>query len=107
MKRVLLWILGIVAVLAAAAFVLLGRIDTQFMVSRIAEATARATGHPPASRQRAGCLSLLPPGVTFGQARWGDIADGRGACRIRQGRSRRIGIGPAFFRQTGCQRSAS
>lgn len=106
MKRVLLWILGIVAVLAAAAFVLLGRIDTQFMVSRIAEATARATGTP-LLLANAPRLSLLPPGVTFGQARWGDIADGRGACRIRQGRSRRIGIGPAFFRQTGCQRSAS
>ena len=44
MKRVLLWILGIVIVLGVAGAVLLGRIDTQFVVKQIADATAKATG---------------------------------------------------------------
>ena len=46
MKRVLLWILGIVIVLGVAGAVLLGRIDTQFVVKQIADATAKATGKP-------------------------------------------------------------
>ncbi|WP_165175117.1 AsmA family protein [Desulfovibrio sp. ZJ369] len=95
MKRVLLWILGIVAVLAVAAFVLLGRIDTQFMVSRIAEATAAATGKPLilANSPR---LSLLPPGVTFGQARWGEIVDGQGIAVSVKGGLAELELTPLF-----------
>ncbi len=62
MKRVLLWILGIVIVLGVAGAVLLGRIDTQFVVKQIADATAKATGKPLIFTS-APSLSLLPPGV--------------------------------------------
>ena len=85
MKRVLLWILGIVIVLGAAGAILLGRIDTQFVVGQIADATAKATGKPLvfASAPR---LSLLPPGVKFGQADWGEIKDGQGlAVSVKSG----------------------
>ncbi len=95
MKRVLLWILGIVAVLVAAAFVLLGRIDTQFMVSRIAEATAAATGKP-LILANAPRLSLLPPGVTFGQAQWGEIVDGQGIAVSVKGGLAELELTPLF-----------
>ncbi|WP_165065411.1 AsmA family protein [Desulfovibrio sp. ZJ200] len=95
MKRVLLWILGSVAVLAAAAFVLLGRIDTQFMVSRIAEATAAATGKP-LILANAPRLSLLPPGVTFGQAQWGEIVDGQGIAVSVKGGLAELELSPLF-----------
>ena len=75
MKRVLLWILGIVIVLGVAGAILLGRIDTQFVVNQIADATAKATGKPLVFAS-APSLSLLPPGVKFGQAGWGEIKDG-------------------------------
>lgn len=95
MKRVLLWILGIVVVLAAAALVLLGRIDTQFMVSRIAEATARATGKP-LILANAPRLSLLPPGVRFGQAHWGEIVDGHGLAVSVKGGLAELELTPLF-----------
>lgn len=95
MKRVLLWVLGIVAVLAVAAFVLLGRVDTQFMVSRIAEATARATGEP-LLLANAPRLSLLPPGVSFGQARWGKIVDGQGLALSVKGGVAELELAPLF-----------
>ena len=59
MKRVLLWILGIVIVLGVAGAILLGRIDTQFVVNQIADATAKATGKPLVFAS-APSLSLLP-----------------------------------------------
>ena len=64
MKRVLLWILGIVIVLGVAGAILLGRIDTQFVVNQIADATAKATGKPLVFAS-APSLSLLPPGVNL------------------------------------------
>ncbi len=85
MKRVLPWILGIVVVLVVAGAVLLGRIDTQFVVKQIADATAKATGKPLIFAS-APTLSLLPPGVKFGQADWGEIKDGQGfAVSVRGG----------------------
>lgn len=85
MKRVLLWILGIVIVLGVAGAILLGRIDTQFVVNQIADATAKATGKPLVFAS-APSLSLLPPGVKFGQAGWGEIKDGQGlAVSVKSG----------------------
>ena len=85
MKRVLLWILGIVIVLGVAGAILLGRIDTQFVGNQIADATAKATGKPLVFAS-APSLSLLPPGVKFGQAGWGEIKDGQGlAVSVKSG----------------------
>ena len=57
MKRVFLWILGGATVLAVAAAVLLSRVDAGFVVRQIADATAKATGHP---------LTFdSPPGIPF------------------------------------------
>lgn len=77
MKHALLWILGIVLALAVTVVVLLSRIDTAFVVNQIADITARATGKPLVFSS-APRLSFLPPGVEFGEARWGQISDGQG-----------------------------
>ncbi|WP_022656389.1 AsmA family protein [uncultured Desulfovibrio sp.] len=85
MKRVLLWILGIVIVLGVAGTGLLGRINTQFVVKQIADATAKATGKPLIFAS-APSLSLLPLGVKFGKTDWGEIKDGRGlAVSVKSG----------------------
>lgn len=77
MKRIFLWILGGVAALAAAVAVVLSRVDADFVVRQIADATASATGQPLRFDSTPG-ISFFPPGVHFGQARWGSIADGQG-----------------------------
>lgn len=46
MKRMFLWIFGSIAVLAVAAVILISRVDTDFVVRQIADATAK--GHRPA-----------------------------------------------------------
>ncbi|MGE9986557.1 AsmA family protein [Desulfovibrio sp. SGI.169] len=95
MKRVLLWILGIVVALGVAGTVLLGRIDTQFVVRRIADATARATGKPLIFAS-APSLSLLPPGVKFGQADWGEVKDGQGLAVSVKGGMVELELAPLF-----------
>ena len=95
MKRVLLWILGIVIVLGVAGAVLLGRIDTQFVVKQIADATAKATGKPLIFTS-APSLSLLPPGVKFGQADWGEIKDGQGLAVSVKGGVVELELTPLF-----------
>lgn len=95
MKRVLLWILGIVIVLGVAGAVLLGRIDTQFVVKQIADATAKATGKPLIFTS-APSLSLLPPGVKFGQADWGEIKDGQGLAVSVKGGVVELELAPLF-----------
>lgn len=77
MKRVFLWILGIVAVLAAVAAVLLSRVDAGFVVRQIADATAKATGQPLTFDSPPG-ISFFPPGVNFGQAHWGSVSGEQG-----------------------------
>ncbi len=70
MKRLLLWITGILLAAAAALVVILSRMDTDFVIRQIADATAEATGKPlvfDSSPQ----ISFFPPGISFGQARWG------------------------------------
>ncbi|MBE6442493.1 MAG: AsmA family protein [Desulfovibrio desulfuricans] len=85
MKRIALWMLGIVAGLVVAAAVLLSRVDAEFVVNRIAEATAAATGRPLRFSEPPR-ISFFPPGVRFGQAVWGDPAAGRGmALSVRSG----------------------
>jgi len=77
MKRVFLWIMGGIAVLAGAAFVLISRVDTGFVVRQIADATAKATGQPLQFDTPPG-ISFFPLGVHFGQAHWGNANDGQG-----------------------------
>lgn len=71
MKRVLLWTVGIIAVLAVAGAIVVSRIDTRFVADQLAEATARATGQA-LVLDAAPSVSLFPLGVQFGPLRWGD-----------------------------------
>ena len=77
MKRMFLWILGSIAVLAVAAVILISRVDTDFVVRQIADATAKATGQPLKFDTPPG-ISFFPPGVHFGQAHWGNAQDAQG-----------------------------
>lgn len=70
MRRVLLAVLALIILLGAAGAVLLGRVDTDFVVRRIAAATAQATGQPLVFAS-APHIAFFPPGVRFGAARWG------------------------------------
>ena len=70
MKRFLLWTAGVLLVVAAALAIVLSQIDTAFVIRQIADATARSTGKPLVF-ETAPQISFFPPGVRFGQARWG------------------------------------
>lgn len=70
MKRFLLWTAGVLLVVAAALAIVLSQIDTAFVIRQIADATAKSTGKPLVF-ETAPQISFFPPGVRFGQARWG------------------------------------
>ena len=93
MKRALLWILGSAAVLAVAAFILLSRVDANFVVRQIADATAKATGQPLRFDSPPG-ISFFPPGVQFGQAHWGDINEGQSVAFSVKGGMAQLELSP-------------
>ena len=93
MKRALLWILGSAAVLAVAAFILFSRIDANFVVRQIADATAKATGQPLRFDSPPG-ISFFPPGVQFGQAHWGDVNDGQSVAISVKGGMAQVELSP-------------
>ena len=93
MKRVLIIILGVVVLLGAAGAFFLARVDAGFIVRRIAEATERATGAP-LTLEAAPQLSLLPPGVRFGAARWRGEPGGNAVDVSLQGGMARLELGP-------------
>ncbi|MTJ92017.1 MAG: AsmA family protein [Desulfovibrio sp.] len=85
MKRIFIWILGGIALLAIAAVVLISRVDTDFVVRQIADATAKATGQPLQFDTPPG-ISFFPPGVHFGQAHWGNADEAQGmAIAVKSG----------------------
>ena len=85
MKRMIIWILGGIAVLAVAAVILISRVDTDFVVRQIADATAKATGQPLQFDTPPG-ISFFPPGVHFGQAHWGSTDEAQGvAIAVKSG----------------------
>lgn len=63
-RRVLLAVLALIILLGAAGAVLLGRVDTDFVVRRIAAATAQATGQPLVFAS-APHIAFFPPGRAF------------------------------------------
>lgn len=93
MKRALLWILGSAAVLAVAAFILFSRMDANFVVRQIADATAKATGQPLRFDSPPG-ISFFPPGVQFGQAHWGDVNDGQSVAISVKGGMAQVELSP-------------
>ncbi len=93
MKRVLLWILGSATVLVVVAFILLSRVDADFVVRQIADATAKATGQPLKFDTPPG-ISFFPPGVHFGQAHWGSISDGQGIAISVKGGMAQLELSP-------------
>ena len=95
MKRVLFIILGLVVLLSAAGAFFLSRLDADFIVRRIAEATERATGAP-LTLEAAPSLSLLPPGVRFGAARWHGEPGGNAVAVSLQGGMARLELAPLF-----------
>lgn len=95
MKRVLLWILLAVVLLGGAAVFMYSRIDTAFILARIADTTARATGAPLELESAPG-LSLLPPGIRFGRARWQGRASGLDVGLTVEGGLAQLEVGPLF-----------
>ena len=95
MKRVLFIILGVVVLLGGAGAFFLSRLDADFIVRRIAEATERATGAP-LTLEAAPTLSLLPPGVRFGAARWSGEPGGNAVAVSLQGGMARLELAQLF-----------
>lgn len=69
MKRLLLWFVLIVLLLAAAGAFVLTRLDTGFVASTISDAVKTATGAPVTFTDPPR-LSLFPLGVDFGRLAW-------------------------------------
>lgn len=95
MKRVLLCVLAVVVLAGAGAAFFVTRMDADFIVRRIAEATQNATGAP-LQLEAAPHLSLLPPGVRFGQARWSGSLDGCAVTVSLAGGMARLELTPLF-----------
>ena len=93
MKRMFIWILGCIAVLAVAAVILISRVDTDFVVRQIADATAKATGQPLKFDTPPG-ISFFPPGVHFGQAHWGNADDAQGVAIAVKGGMAQLELSP-------------
>ena len=93
MKRMFIWILGSIAVLAVAAIILISRVDTDFVVRQIADATAKATGQPLQFDTPPG-ISFFPPGVHFGQAHWGNADDAQGVTIAVKGGMAQLELSP-------------
>ena len=95
MKRVLLILLGAVLLLGAAGAFCLSRMDAGFVVERIAEVTERATGAP-LLLEAPPHLTLLPPGIRFGQARWQGTLGGNALEVSLHGGMARLELAPLF-----------
>ena len=95
MKRVLLWILALVVLAGAGAAFLVTRIDADFIVRRIADATQGATGAP-LQLDAPPRISLLPPGIRFGGARWSGSLDGTDVSVSLQGGMAQLELAPLF-----------
>lgn len=95
MKRVLLWILALVVLAGAGAAFLVTRIDADFIVKRIADATQGATGAP-LRLDAPPRISLLPPGIRFGGARWSGTIDGAAVSVSLQGGMAQLELAPLF-----------
>ena len=93
MKRMIIWILGGIAVLAVAAVILISRVDTDFVVRQIADATAKATGQPLQFDTPPG-ISFFPPGVHFGQAHWGNADEAQGVSIAVKGGMAQLELSP-------------
>lgn len=95
MKRVLLWMLALVVLAGAGAAFLVTRIDADFIVRRIADATQSATGAP-LRLDAPPRISLLPPGIRFGGARWSGSLDGTDISVSLQGGMAQLELAPLF-----------
>jgi len=76
MKRVLLILLGIVALGVIGAAVMVMRLDAKDIRDHVAAAVSSATGKPLVI-QDIPTISLMPLGVKFGAASWGVAPDGK------------------------------
>ena len=79
MKRVLLIIGIVIAVLGVGAGIVVSRVDPETMRAYLVKASTEATGKP-LYLERTPQLSFMPLGVSFGAATWG-MADGKPAAQ--------------------------
>ncbi|WP_165078740.1 MULTISPECIES: AsmA-like C-terminal region-containing protein [unclassified Desulfovibrio] len=93
MKRVLLCILGVLVLGVVGAAFYVTHMDAGFIVRRIAEATEKATGAPLELKETPH-ISLLPPGLRFGAARWSGVLDGNAVAVSLAGGMARLELEP-------------
>ncbi|MDR1856136.1 MAG: AsmA family protein [Desulfovibrio sp.] len=94
-RRVLLWTVVLIVLLACGFAILVSRIDTGTIVKKIADASAEATGSPLVF-ETAPSISIFPLGATFGPLKWGEIKDGEGLAVAAKGGAVRLALMPLF-----------
>ena len=95
MKRLLLWFVLIVLLLAGAGTFVLTRLDTGFVATTISDAANKATGAPVTFTDQPR-LSLFPLGVDFGRLAWKREGPDRSLTVSAAGGHARVALSPLF-----------
>ena len=95
MKRLLLWFVLIVLLLAGAGTFVLTRLDTGFVATTISDAVNKATGAPVTFTDQPR-LSLFPLGVDFGRLAWKREGPDRSLTVSAAGGHARVALSPLF-----------
>lgn len=95
MKRLLLWFVLIVLLLAGAGAFVLTRLDTGFVATTISDAVNKATGAPVTFTDQPR-LSLFPLGVDFGRLAWQQEAPDKSLTVSAAGGHARVALSPLF-----------
>lgn len=95
MKRLLLWFVLIVLLLAGAGAFVLTRLDTGFVAATISDAVSTATGAPVTFTDQPR-LSLFPLGVDFGRLVWKKEEPDKNLAVSAAGGHARVALSPLF-----------
>lgn len=95
MKRLLLWFVLIVLLLAGAGAFVLTRLDTGFVATTISDAVNTATGAPVTFTDQPR-LSLFPLGVEFGRLAWEREQPDKSLAVSAAGGHARVALSPLF-----------
>ena len=95
MKRLLLWFVLVVLLLAAAGAFVLTRVDTGFVATTISDAVRTATGAPLTFTDPPR-LSLYPLGVDFGRLTWKQEQPDKSLAVSAAGGHARVALSPLF-----------
>lgn len=93
MKKVFYWFGGLAAVLAVGVFVAVQIIDADFISEKVSQAVKKSTGTP-LEFISAPSITLLPPGVEFGELRWDAVKDKQGARFTAKGGKASVALAP-------------